>query len=157
MATGVGLWCIATIEYNFPPAPIEPLHSDEEHDHWADSMTTVSVSPPCSSLCPLNDTPTPPFTNTQQACHFQMLPFKTHRFIVIKHDAKGQDKHAARSTRVNKQQRSWCANLAFIKAALTAGYGRWSRSSEINYLSKYRYVSQPVYNLISNLSVPLFS
>lgn len=54
-------------------------------------MTTVCVStplPPLPPFCPPNDT-------AQQACHFQTLPFRSHRFIVIKDDVKGYDKHAA--------------------------------------------------------------
>lgn len=159
MANGVGLWCIATIEYNFPPALMEPLHSDEEQEHWADSMTTVCVSTPLHSFLSSQ------WHTAQQACHFQTLPFRSHRFIVIKDDVKGYDKYAACSDKgkqtakvpVYREVLTPIWNPPFINAPLTAGYGQWNRGSKINYLSKYWYVSRPVYNLISNLSEPLFS
>lgn len=155
MATGVGLWCIATIEYNFPPALMEPLHPDEEQEHWADSMTTVCVS------TPLRSSLSSQWHATQQACHFQTLPFRSHRFIVIKDDAKACDKHdkGKQTAKVSGHGEVLTSiwNPPFINAPLTAGYGQWNRGSKINYLSKYWYVSRPVYNLISNLSEPLFS
>lgn len=35
---------------------MEPLHTDEEQERWADSMTTVCVSTPLRSFLSPNDT-----------------------------------------------------------------------------------------------------